>query len=294
MTVFTARIPIRWTDLDAQGHVNNVTYAEYLQQARAVFIRSGQAASLLEEGCIVACHKIEYLSPITFTSEPLECQVWASECGAARFSISYELLQSGQLCARAVTVLCPFDFQTQSPRRLHDHEKEFLTFYRGDVLDLRALETPDLHGVGMRVPVYTRWSDTDRYGHVNNVHFLDFALAGRIAMTTQAHPSMARVGMGVDDRTSIRWLIMRQDIDYLHQMSYREEPFDVISAPIDVGTTSVTIASQIVDPLREDALVAQSRCILVCADAQGDKQPLPEAARHGLEALMINRSRQMA
>ena len=37
MTSFTTPVQLRWTDLDAQGHVNNVTVADYMQQARAQF-----------------------------------------------------------------------------------------------------------------------------------------------------------------------------------------------------------------------------------------------------------------
>lgn len=32
--VATLDVPIRWTDLDLQGHVNNTLVAEYLQEAR--------------------------------------------------------------------------------------------------------------------------------------------------------------------------------------------------------------------------------------------------------------------
>ena len=35
------RCPLRWGDMDAQGHVNNAAYLDYLQEARVDFLLSG-------------------------------------------------------------------------------------------------------------------------------------------------------------------------------------------------------------------------------------------------------------
>jgi len=34
-------VPLRWGDLDAQGHVNNARFIDYLQEARADFLLGG-------------------------------------------------------------------------------------------------------------------------------------------------------------------------------------------------------------------------------------------------------------
>ena len=47
-TAYLTEVQLRWTDLDAQGHVNNVMVADYLQQARAKFMLSGDAFEMLE------------------------------------------------------------------------------------------------------------------------------------------------------------------------------------------------------------------------------------------------------
>ena len=36
--------PLRWADLDLLGHVNNVRYVDYLQEARLDLLRGGLAA----------------------------------------------------------------------------------------------------------------------------------------------------------------------------------------------------------------------------------------------------------
>ena len=36
---------MRWGDMDAQGHVNNAAYLDYLQEARVAFLLSGATAA---------------------------------------------------------------------------------------------------------------------------------------------------------------------------------------------------------------------------------------------------------
>lgn len=291
MTVFVANVQLRWTDLDAQGHVNNVMVADYLQQARAQFLMSGPAHALLEEGCVVVGHQIAYRAAIEYRDEPLRVELSIAELGAARFVVAYQLVQQGKICVEARTVLCPFDFETQLPRRLDATERAYLSTWRADSDPLSELTAPDLQGRGSRLEVYTRWSDPDRYGHVNNVRFLDFVLAGRIDMTTRADPSMARVGMGNPD--AVQWLIARQDIDYLTQLDFRLTPYLVLTAPVKVGRSSVVLGTEIIDP-DDGTVFARARAVLVCADEQWRKRPLPDAARAALTELLVTQDAEIA
>ena len=50
------RCPLRWADLDLLGHVNNVTYVDYLQEARVDMFRThapDSRAEDLAEGVVV-------------------------------------------------------------------------------------------------------------------------------------------------------------------------------------------------------------------------------------------------
>ncbi|GAA2183320.1 hypothetical protein GCM10009785_26420 [Brooklawnia cerclae] len=284
MTPFVTEVQIRWTDLDAQGHVNNVMVAEYLQEARVRFLLPGPAGTLLDNGCVVVGHQIAYRSPIMFDNEPLRVEVAVSELGAARFAVAYRVEQSGRTAVEARTTMCPFDLVRQTPRRLTADEHAFLAEWRVDAEPLRPLAAPVLNGRGTPLDVYTRWSDPDRYGHVNNVRFLDFALAGRVDMTSRADASMARVGM--DNPDAVRWLIARQDIDYLAQLRYRLTPHRVLTAPFALGSTSISLTSEIIDP-DDGTVCARARSVLVCADEQGSKRLLPGSARAALEALLV-------
>ncbi len=61
------------------------------------------------------------------------------------------------------------------------------------------------------------------------------------------------------------------------------EPYEVRIAPVALGSSSITLAAEIVDPA-DGTLVVRGRTILVCADLDGRKTPLEDATRLRLEA----------
>ncbi|HMQ65556.1 MAG TPA: acyl-CoA thioesterase, partial [Arachnia sp.] len=64
MIIFAFDCPLRWSDLDAQGHVNNAVIVDYLQEARVAFLRQGPASALLDSGIIVVSHQVEFRGSI--------------------------------------------------------------------------------------------------------------------------------------------------------------------------------------------------------------------------------------
>jgi acyl-CoA thioester hydrolase len=61
----TARIPVRWGDMDSYGHVNNIIYMQYLEEARvAWFERVGIAMSGAPQGPVVLQTQHTYLKPV--------------------------------------------------------------------------------------------------------------------------------------------------------------------------------------------------------------------------------------
>lgn len=65
--VFQARIPVRWGDLDADGHVNNTVFLRYVEEARLQWARalslSTSAPGLTPVVANLAC---EYLAPLHY------------------------------------------------------------------------------------------------------------------------------------------------------------------------------------------------------------------------------------
>ncbi|WP_324612870.1 acyl-CoA thioesterase [Streptomyces specialis] len=127
--------PLRWSDMDAFGHVNNVVFLRYLEEARIDFMfrLARQAASTaFTGGSVVARHEIQYLKPLHHRHEPVLIQIWVTELGNASVTVAYEIKDGETVYVRAATVIVPFNLEAGRPRRLTAEEKTFLEKYRDD------------------------------------------------------------------------------------------------------------------------------------------------------------------
>jgi acyl-CoA thioester hydrolase len=137
VTRHTFLLKPRWSDLDAYNHVNNVTWLEYLQEARVDMLlvhAPEHGAEGLAEGVLVVRAEIDYRKPMGFRQEPYPIHMWVSRLGAASFTVSYEisdqLPEGGALVyGHANTVLAPVDLATGAPRRLTGYEREVLAYF---------------------------------------------------------------------------------------------------------------------------------------------------------------------
>jgi acyl-CoA thioester hydrolase len=122
---------MRWSDMDAYGHVNNVVFLTYLEEARVdmLFVNAGSdtATEKLASGVVVARHEIDYLAPLVFRPEPVAIDLWLTKLGVSSFTIAYEVLDDGgPVYVRASTVMVPYDVKAERPRRVSDAEREAL------------------------------------------------------------------------------------------------------------------------------------------------------------------------
>jgi acyl-CoA thioester hydrolase len=120
---------MRWSDMDAYGHVNNVVFLQYCEMARVdlFFERASlEERTGLRRGTVVAEHTIRYKLPVVYSPRPLDVQIWVSDVRPAVFTCHYDLLDHGRLSVTGSTLLVPFDFSINRPRRLTPDEKEFL------------------------------------------------------------------------------------------------------------------------------------------------------------------------
>ena len=127
--------PLRWSDMDAYGHINNVQFLRLLEEARATALSDGlpSGGELPITGLIVARSEIEYLSPLLYRPAPIAVDIWVTRIGAADFDMAYEVLDGtmdgggpGTVFARAETTLVAFDLPSQRPRRITDDERKLL------------------------------------------------------------------------------------------------------------------------------------------------------------------------
>jgi acyl-CoA thioester hydrolase len=116
--------------MDAYGHVNNVVFLRYLEEARIDFLFRPEKD--FKQGSVVARHEIDYKRQLVHRHTPVDIELWITQIRAASFTISYEVKDGDQVYVSASTVIVPFDFAAQRPRRLTDEEREFLEEYRDD------------------------------------------------------------------------------------------------------------------------------------------------------------------
>ncbi|MDR1807257.1 MAG: thioesterase family protein [Propionibacteriaceae bacterium] len=265
-------VPVRWGDLDAQGHVNNSAFADYLQEARVDYLFGGGAATeaLVTDGAIVVTQQIEYKAPIFFGSAPVTVDVWPCSVGAARFTLAYRLWQGEREVAVARTKLCPYSLASAEPCRLSAAARQWLLDQVEAAEPFQPLPWKPLKANARSAPMRVRWSDIDAYGHVNNVLYFNYIMEGRIAFTAAAVPS---VNASID--SGYLWFIVRQDVDYLKPMTFRVEPYVVRTGVSHMGRTSLTFVSEIVDRVGGDRY-AQASTVAVFADAHGHPIPVRE------------------
>lgn len=132
--------PLRWSDLDAYGHVNNARIVTLYEEARVALMfvdARQQGLTSFEAGVVIARHEIDYLRPIdydtgaaTATDLPsVRIELWVEQIARSRFTIGYELFAAGRVAGRARSVLVTFDLAGGRPRRLTEDESTFLAAY---------------------------------------------------------------------------------------------------------------------------------------------------------------------
>ncbi len=121
---------VRFSDVDVYGHVNNVKYFEYYQEARIAFIRSlsgdgYDADSSMRQ--VVARIDVDYKRPILFRPEPYVVETWVTRIGTSSYDLSCRIVDAeGTLYSRADVSLVAFDLGSQRSRPLTDAERSRL------------------------------------------------------------------------------------------------------------------------------------------------------------------------
>ena len=125
---FLYHCPVRWSDMDVYGHVNNARLLTLYEEARVALMFVGgreQGVTSLEQGVVISRHEVDYLRPVDY-ADPVRIELWIEDLRPSRFVVAYELFDKEALASRARTVCVPFDLAAGRPRRLRDDEREFL------------------------------------------------------------------------------------------------------------------------------------------------------------------------
>jgi acyl-CoA thioester hydrolase len=269
----TYECPLRWADMDQLGHMNNVAYADYLQEARIELFADHPGLRTHGEGLVVVRHELDYRAPLSFRKRSVRIDTWVSDVRAGSFTLAHEIYDTGDeegtgvggrvVYLRASTRLAPVVLATGAPRRLAPEENAFLQAYLATEEPRRALSAA---GSSQHVyPVRVRWSDLDTYHHVNNVKHVEYFQEARIAY------SMAMYRKGDDFG---QFVVARVDVEYLRPVAFRRTPYEVHSWISHVGTTSATWVAELRDA---DTVLTRTQVVTVGFDPATQRSaPLPE------------------
>ncbi|MBV8030218.1 MAG: acyl-CoA thioesterase [Betaproteobacteria bacterium] len=127
--VHVERIPIRWGDMDAMGHVNNTVYFRYMEQARIGWFDAlvPEEEAWKSTGIVVANASCNFKRPMNYPGT-VEVKVYAGEPGGSSVPTFYELIlaQSQLLHADGEATVVFIDMKTQKPARIPQRIRELL------------------------------------------------------------------------------------------------------------------------------------------------------------------------
>lgn len=117
--VHTASLPIRWGDMDAQGHVNNTVYFRYMEQARLEWLTwlGERCGGFPGQGQVIVNASCMFLAPMTYPGT-VEVRMYLDPPGRSSVGTHYELRIGGKKYAEGSAKLVWIDQQTLRSVRL--------------------------------------------------------------------------------------------------------------------------------------------------------------------------------
>jgi len=139
-------VQLRWSDMDAYAHVNNVEMLRLLEEARIeAFWRHpagpdgerpepSTPTAVLDAGpgttvsTFVAHQEIQYVKPLGYRRAPVVVEMWVGHLGGASLDVCYQVRDlpaadpASVVYARAVTTLVLVD-ASGAPTRIGPHER---------------------------------------------------------------------------------------------------------------------------------------------------------------------------
>jgi acyl-CoA thioester hydrolase len=117
----------RFSDLDPLGHVNNVAYHDYLQEARMGLISDLDAVVNDDYAMVVVSQEIRHVKPLGYSRKPVVIEARVTDMARTSYSIVYRILdEKGDIAAEATTRLAVVDPVSGRPIRMPESLRERL------------------------------------------------------------------------------------------------------------------------------------------------------------------------
>jgi acyl-CoA thioester hydrolase len=121
---FSHSFRIEKSDIDEQGHVNNVAYVRWIQDvAVAHWFYATSDEQQAKVVWVVLRHEVDYKRQ-SFEAEEITATTWVGEWTAVTCERFTEITRGADLLVKARTIWCMLDRQTSKPTRITAGLKE--------------------------------------------------------------------------------------------------------------------------------------------------------------------------
>ena len=125
-------IPIRFSDMDAFGHVNNAIYLTYFEIARSNYWRDIIGWDWNETGIILGRSEINYLKPIMI-NDVIACYVRTTRIGNSSFDVMHVLVKvtehGEEICTTGKTVCISYDYHANKSVPIPGKQRQSMIEY---------------------------------------------------------------------------------------------------------------------------------------------------------------------
>ena len=236
---------MRWADMDLLGHVNNVTYLDYLAEAR-LHVFPGLAAGRAP----VTGHRVAFLAPLVFHRHPVRVDTWVSAHDAGGFTLEQEVYDEAgagrTVYLRATSTLA---------HGLDEAETDLAAGIRGEAREwgpVASTPAPPRH----TYPVKVRLSDTGERGLASDAVHFEYFQEARIQYLMDLHTR---------GEAWSHHVVARTDVDFRAPVPLRDAPYAVHSWIGHLGTRSFTIQAELRD---DDRVLATASVVMVTFDKE--------------------------
>jgi acyl-CoA thioester hydrolase len=121
------RIPIRWGDMDAMGHVNNTVYFRYMEQTRISWFDAlvPAAEAWKDTGIVIANASCNFKRALSYPGT-VEVKLTIDPPGGSSVGTFYELRMGDTLYADGAAVVVFIDMKSQKPIRIPEGIRSLL------------------------------------------------------------------------------------------------------------------------------------------------------------------------
>lgn len=146
--VHTIPLQLRFGDEDSYGHVNNVRFLQFLEDARVLLMSEplpgGSFMEIIDPDhyTLVGRQEIEYRAPLNFSTSPAAVDLWVTAIGGSSFDLGYAVrdqveVEGSTTSALAATTMVLVSRSTGRPVRLPDDQRSILSSWLGPAVAFR-------------------------------------------------------------------------------------------------------------------------------------------------------------